>query len=145
MPVFIWTQSDFIIYTVGLSSLYLGYGGLMMSLLQVPLRTKGFYGWLLRPLSYIGQHSYPIYVFHDMIKEQIANRNLLHSASGMVLYFVSTVAFGILFSKVIEVPVLHLRDRIFPPEVVAEVPAGIPRSESAAGTRVVASRVDRTT
>ena len=145
MPVFIWAQDDFIIYTLGLSSLYLGYGGLMISLLQVPLATKGLYCWLLRPMSYIGQHSYPIYVFHDMIKEQIANRNLLHSASGRVLYFACAVAFGILFSKVIEFPVLHLRDRIFPPVVAPRVPAGIPRSEPAAATRLVASRVDQAT
>jgi peptidoglycan/LPS O-acetylase OafA/YrhL len=132
IPVFIWRQDNFIIYTVGLSSLYLGYGGLMMTLLQVPLTTKGSHGWLLRLISYIGQHSYPIYVFHLMIMEQISNRNLLHGARGMVLYFACTVAFGIVFSKVIEFPVLHVRDRIFPPEVVAEVPAGVHRSESAA-------------
>ena len=139
MPAFIWIYTNFIIYTVGLSSLYLGYGGLIISLLQVPLTTKSFYGGLLRPMSYIGQHSYPIYVFHDMIKEQISNRNLLHSGIGIVLYFACTVAFGIVFSKVIEFPVLHLRDRMFPPEVVAEVPAGVARPEPAADTRLVAS------
>src|SRR5262249_36094627 len=40
---------EFIGFTVGFSSLYLGYGGLMVSLLQVPLRSKGSLGWLLRP------------------------------------------------------------------------------------------------
>jgi peptidoglycan/LPS O-acetylase OafA/YrhL len=138
IPAFI-GESNFIRYTVGLSLLYLGYGCLMIGLLQVPLTTKGSPGWLLRPISYIGQHSYPIYVFHVAIMEQISKRNLLHGAGGMILYFACTVAFGILFSKVIEFPVLHLRDRIFPPEVVAEVPAGVPRSESAANTRLVAS------
>jgi len=144
MPAFI-SKPDFIVYTVQLSSLYLGYGGLMISLLQVPMTTKGSYGWLLRPMSYIGQHSYPIYVFHLMIMGQLSKHNLLHGARGMALYFACTVGFGILFSKVIEFPVLHLRDRIFPPEVVAEIPVGVPRSESAADQRLVASRVDHAT
>jgi peptidoglycan/LPS O-acetylase OafA/YrhL len=145
MPVFIWTQSDFVIYTVGLSFLYLGYGGLMISLLQAPLTTKGSPAWLLRPISYIGQHSYPIYVFHEMIMEQLSAHNLLHGFTGLLFYFASTIAFGIVFSRVIEFPVLHLRDRIFPPVVAPRVPAGIPRSEPAAATRLVASRVDQAT
>ena len=82
-------------------------------------------------MSYIGQHSYPIYVFHIMILEKLWVRKILHGASGLVFYFVCTVAFGILFSKVIEFPVLHLRDRIFPPEVVAEIPAGVRSSHCA--------------
>ena len=53
---------------------------------------------------------------------------MLHGVHGLALYFACSVAFGILFSKVIEIPVLHLRDRIFPPEVVTEIPAGVPRS-----------------
>jgi peptidoglycan/LPS O-acetylase OafA/YrhL len=138
MPAFV-SKSNFIVYTVQPSSLYLGYGGLMLSLLQVPLATKGAYGWLLWPMSYIGQHSYPIYVFHIMIMEQLSAHKLLNGAAGLVIYFASTVAFGILFSKVIEFPVLRLRDRIFPPVAVVEIPAGVPRSESAADTRLVAS------
>jgi hypothetical protein len=47
-----------------------------------------------------------------------------------------------LFSKVIEFPILHLRDRIFPPEVVADVPVVVLQSESAT---LVSSRVDQTT
>ena len=107
----------------------------MISLLQVPLTTKGSYGWLLWPISYIGQHSYPIYVFHLLILERLSEHNLLNGSTGLVFYFASTIAFGIVFSKIIEFPVLHLRDRIFPPEVVAEVvPTCIAQSEYAADT-----------
>jgi len=111
VPAFV-SKPNFIVYTVQLSLLYLGYGGLMISLLQVPLTTKSSYGWLLQPMSYIGQHSYLIYVFHLAIMQQLSKYRLLHGFRGLALYFVCTIAFGISFSKVIEFPVLHLRDRI---------------------------------
>jgi len=144
MSAFI-SKSNFIVYTVQPSVLYLAYGGLMISLLQVPLTTKSSYGWLLQPMSYIGQHSYPIYVFHLAIMVQLSKYNLLRGFRGITLYFVCTIVFGILFSKVIEFPVLHLRDRIFPPVAVAEIPTGVPRSESAEDKRLVVSQVDQET
>jgi peptidoglycan/LPS O-acetylase OafA/YrhL len=113
LPAIILESSSFIVYTVGLSSLYLGYGCLMIALLKVPLTTAGFSGWLLRPLSYIGKHSYPIYLFHILILEQLRKHDLLRTW----VYFVSSIAVGILLSKLIEFPVLHLRDRLFPAEV----------------------------
>jgi len=109
------------------------------------LTTKSSYGWLLRPISYIGQHSYPIYVFHLAIIQQLWKYKLLHGFRGIALYFVCTIAFGILFSKVIEFPVLHLRDRIFPPVAVAEIPMGVPLSESAVDKRLIDSGVDQAT
>ncbi len=119
LPAIILEQSNFIIYTMGLSSLYLGYGCLMIALLQVPLTTGGFSRWLLRPLSYIGQHSYPIYLFHILIMEQLWKHNLLQTRVGLVVYFITSITVGILLSKLIEFPVLRLRDRIFPAEVSA--------------------------
>jgi peptidoglycan/LPS O-acetylase OafA/YrhL len=119
LPAIILGQSSFIIYTLGLSSLYLGYGGLMIALLQVPLTTRDGSGWLLKPLSYIGQHSYPIYLFHILIMEQLLKYDLLRTGLGLVVYFVITITVGILLSKLIEFPVLHLRDRIFPADVLA--------------------------
>jgi peptidoglycan/LPS O-acetylase OafA/YrhL len=101
----------------------------MVGLLQVPLTTESFPGLLLRPLSYIGQHSYPIYVFHIMILLKLLQYNVLHGRFGITIYFVTTVVVGILFSRLIEFPVLHLRDRLFPPEVVPRIPIGAPQSD----------------
>ena len=101
----------------------------MVALLQVPLTTGGFSGWLLRPLSYIGKHSYPIYLFHILVLEQLRKHHLLRTW----LYFVSSIAVGILLSKLIEFPVLHLRDRIFPAEVSAQaLSASVPQKVAAA-------------
>ena len=133
LPAFCFDQSNIITYTVGLSSLYLGYGCLMIALLQIPLSTQGAFGWILWPLFYIGQHSYPIYVFHILVMLVLLNIQLLHGWLGVVLYFVSTIAVGIIISKLIEFPVLHVRDRIFPRSVQDPVPAPLRPSETSIG------------
>ncbi|HEY1337854.1 MAG TPA: hypothetical protein VGF59_10115, partial [Bryobacteraceae bacterium] len=120
LPAFVLDQDRFFTYTVGLTCLYLGYGGLMVFLLQIPLTTEGFWGRVLIPFSYIGQHSYPIYLFHLMVLQQLLERGLLEGTRGLVLYFMSSIAVGIVFSKIIEFPILKLRDRIFPLEVAPQ-------------------------
>ena len=129
MPAFILDQANIITYTIGLTSFYLGYGGFMIALLQIPLTMKGVSGWLLKGLSYIGKHSYPIYLFHILIMSQLQKRQLLNGWLGLALYFFSSIAFGILISKLIEFPVLHLRDRIFPREVAE--PTAVAHSQAA--------------
>jgi peptidoglycan/LPS O-acetylase OafA/YrhL len=119
-PAFIWDQSEFFTYTAGLTFFYVGYGALMLWLREVPLTTCGFSGCLLRPVSYIGQHSYPIYLFHVAIVQLLLKSDIQHTVFGLVLYFVSSIAVGIFFSKLIEFPVLRLRDRWFPPQAPAQ-------------------------
>jgi len=116
-PALILEQSNMITHTIGLTFFYLGYGGFMIALLHISLTMKGIAGWLMQGLSYIGKHSYPIYLFHLLVISQLQKYRLLRGLLGMSLYFVGSIAFGILISKLIEFPVLRLRDRIFPREV----------------------------
>jgi len=121
LPAVFLPPSNFFLYTFGFTGLYLGYGGLMIALLQLTMPTKGFGGWMIRSFAYIGQHSYPIYVFHLFILESLMRTSLLKGPGALPVYFFCTVTAGILFSKLIEFPVLHFRDRIFPPETSAQV------------------------
>jgi len=113
-PAFFLPLENFSIYTIGLSLLYLGYGCLILAMLQMPLHAEGFAGRLLWPFSYIGQHSYSIYLFHISIMEFLMQYGLLGDRRGIFLYFASTILGGILLSKFIEFPVLHLRRPNFP-------------------------------
>ena len=132
LPAVLLPPSNLFLYTFGFTGLYLGYGGLMIALLQLTMPAKGFGGWMIRSLAYIGQHSYPIYVFHLFILESLMRTSLLKGPGALPVYFFCTATAGILFSKLIEFPVLRLRDRIFPPEtsaqVIAEGSLGAPES-----------------
>jgi len=119
---FVWEQSDFFMYTAGLTILYLGYGGLLIGLLEIPETKESPFGWLLKACSYVGQHSYSIYLFHIPVMAQLRRAGLLHGWPGMAVYFVSSLVIGILLSKLIEFPVLNLRDRFFPRQAGAGLP-----------------------
>ena len=84
---------------------------------------RGQHAWenhpLIRTLAYGGQYSYSIYLWHMPVV--VWSQELL-SAAGWTLgfwtrggiYVASRLALGIVFAKLIEMPVLALRDRIFP-------------------------------
>ena len=117
--------SNFFTFTFLLSLNYLGYGLLLIASLelQIPLRNRYILTAVLWPFIYIGRHSYPIYVFHILVASCLQKFGLLQGWSGLLLYFTSTFSIGIVISKLIEFPVLRVRDRIFPPRVQDPVPA----------------------
>lgn len=109
-------EGNFVVNTVGLTTNYLGFGGLVILAVVAaehpsPTRTRA-----LRPLSAIGFYSYSIYLWHMPVN--ILTNGLLPPLVGrpasIAAYFVGTVAFGWLTAKLIEMPFLRLRDRLLP-------------------------------
>jgi len=110
--------------TLGLTLLYFGFGIVLM----ICLNTHGVLpAWLAVPVSalgaalaFIGVYSYSIYLWHEEI---IAGTPVLlwqffHLKMGplteFVVCFSGSIVFGTLMSRLIEYPVLRLRDRMFP-------------------------------
>ena len=67
----------------------------------------------------VGMYSYSIYLWHVMVSQHIQGAvRLVWSEAGETAVFWSYVlvslGVGIALSKMIEFPVLHLRDRLFP-------------------------------
>lgn len=110
--------------TLGLTLLYFGFGIVLM----ICLNTYGVLpAWLAVPVSaigaafaFIGVYSYSIYLWHEEI---IAGTPVLlwqffHLKMGQLTEFVvcfsGSIVFGTLMSRLIEYPVLRLRDRVFP-------------------------------
>ena len=68
----------------------------------------------------MGVYSYSIYLWHGGVGAWGPGlvRKMLHIPMGeylrFTIYFFGSLAFGILMSRLIEYPVLRLRDRIFP-------------------------------
>ena len=110
-------------YTIGFSLLYIGFGiVLLLALYPEKARHRG------RPLTVpsftlaaivaeLGTYSYTVYLWHvpmAMVFAAIAghfpalNPFLLHA-----LYFGTSIAIGVLAAKLIERPILRMRDRIF--------------------------------
>lgn len=92
----------------GPTLLYIGYSCIFLSVVERPASN----GPLARAMSYIGKHSYSIYLWHGvtwplLFKGRFDFRFLL---MGLAV----SIPSGILLSKAIEIPALALRDRIFP-------------------------------
>jgi peptidoglycan/LPS O-acetylase OafA/YrhL len=96
-----------LMHTVGFTVLYLGFGALLLVTLdRVPgaRATK-----LLKPVAEIGLNSYSIYLWHMPIALMLA-----HTRALFVPYIAASIVLGILSARLIEVPALRLRDRLFP-------------------------------
>jgi len=101
-------------HTWGFTVLYLGFGFLVAKAVAFdgprPMR------WARSLLARIGIYSYSIYLWHMFFVWRVLPH--FHIASPMVLYWstvVGAILFGIVAAKIIEMPALGLRDRMFPP------------------------------
>lgn len=110
--------------TFGYSFIYLAFAGVLLLSLYV----RGiFSGRLARAMefagtvaAYVGMYSYSIYLWHEPVAAWLPGffRRTLGYPTGaygrFAVYFAGSVALGIIMSKLIEYPLLRLRDRIFP-------------------------------
>jgi peptidoglycan/LPS O-acetylase OafA/YrhL len=110
--------------TAGLTLLYLGFGCVLMLCLHVQdVLPKG----LAKPFrqigtgcAYIGVYSYSIYLWHIAFLGWGPGfvRHVFHTqlnpVAGFAFYLVVSIAVGVLMSKLIEYPILRMRDRILP-------------------------------
>lgn len=116
-PAFLFPlERTYLIYTLGLTGLYLGSGLVVLVLVFRGLPNLR----PLRALAFVGGYSYSIYLWHFMVRflSEETLRVLLHRSAGSPLtvltYFVGTFVVGIAMAKLIEFPVLRWRDRLFP-------------------------------
>lgn len=128
------------VWTIGFTMLYVGYGCILVACLYSP--PGDAFGNLLasRPaalLAWIGVFSYSIYLWqfdlaHDPITwyllPHLSRTHLtLYFATATLVYMTIAVLAGVLMSRLVEFPVLQLRDRLFPARADA-VP--VPRADA---------------
>jgi peptidoglycan/LPS O-acetylase OafA/YrhL len=104
------------VFVLGLTTNYIAAGLLLIGFLKIDFEK----GSILRMLSYIGTYSYSIYLWHLPVQEWLAiplNYNLGFNSWFFYagFYLIGSILFGILLSKIIEYPILRLRDKYFPP------------------------------
>src|SRR5262249_31467789 len=105
LPVYLSGWSVFTL-TVGLTSLFIGFGCILIWAMNSPILKRR----PLSPFSYIGRHSYSIYLWHAVVAGVLAPQATI---GALTLYLSTSLLLGIGLSKVIEMPALRVRDRIF--------------------------------
>ena len=135
---FPFSQPNYMFSTIGFTFIYLGFGGvLLLSLYVHGVLPRGI-AWVAEQIgsafAFAGVYSYSIYLWHGPAGAWFPGlmRRVVHFPTSKFgnfsAYFIASFVIGITMSRLIEYPILHLRDRLFPqPQVVAvspEVPEG---------------------
>jgi peptidoglycan/LPS O-acetylase OafA/YrhL len=121
-------------HTWGFTVIYLGAGFLVAKAVahEGPHPIRVISGLL----ASIGFYSYSIYLWHVFFFQVLEHFHIKSPIANYWCFIIGSILFGIAASKVIEIPVLHIRDRMFPslskpPALTA--PAETPAPTVAAG------------
>jgi peptidoglycan/LPS O-acetylase OafA/YrhL len=135
---------DWLIRTLGTTPLYVGFGCILMFALSCKDPARGMADKVTAALATVGRHSYSIYLWHMTVRHALWHEEwrLGEDAAGfaviMPLYIVGSIALGMGMSRLVEMPVLAVRDRWFPSQ------SGTPAHEVDGDVQVV-SIAPRTT
>ncbi len=112
VPGFVFKAGSFFMNTWGLSSVNLGFGIFTLLSVNTAIFTKKWNRIPTAIVTFIGIHSYSIYLWHmnaNEISEVIFGT---HKWLVSISFFIFSIFLGAFFSIVIEKPFLRLRDRI---------------------------------
>ena len=138
-PCIIVPNSLPIMYTLGFSLVYLGFGGLLLLALFGPdgrlIQSDKPAGLVERGMAKMGVFSYSIYLWHVPMAMMFAGAHdwlESHHASPepysfFAAYLVASVLFGVATAKLVEFPVLRLRDRYIPRHRSGDLSLEVPR------------------
>jgi peptidoglycan/LPS O-acetylase OafA/YrhL len=125
LPVFLTDLDEsWYVQTYGLSVNYLAFGGLVAIAASAPAAARP--GWLLTRVAPLGAYSYSAYLWHMFAKRALSlvrRRGVINwpYPVELALFALLTFAIGVLMAKLVEFPILRIRDRYWPS---AKVPAG---------------------
>ena len=92
---------------------YLGFGLILFQAARLPY-PQGAGRWWVAPFDYLGKHSYSIYLWHLPVMQWLVTPWVPRGPLNLLCFVVASFVIGVLFSEALEMPVLHLRNRLFP-------------------------------
>jgi len=117
LPAFLFQLNTPFIYIFGPTLFYLGGGAFVI----FAVSSKQLHNRIGRGLAFLGANSYSIYLWHLFVCQwvmlviiQKVTANSWNWWVYALIYVVGSCAFGILMNRLVETPVLLLRDKIFP-------------------------------
>lgn len=125
-------DGSLMIHTIEPTLFSMAYACLLLALLYVPLEIGNwaalFRAWPMRAIIFVGAYSYTIYLWHITPARLWVAQNLLVSFTDTqrwilltLLHLGISIFLGWLASRLIEMPLLHVRDRLFPAKARALV------------------------
>lgn len=117
-------QTGRFMLTIGFTLLYLGFGIILM----LALHQKGLLSGVTAratekvgsAFAFVGMYSYSIYIWHVLISAwlpgfiRVVSGYRIDLRGNDLFYYAASLAIGIVMSRLVEYPILHIRDRIFP-------------------------------
>jgi len=111
--------------TFGFTCVYLGFGGILLLSIYLQGILRGKIARFVRAIgaaaASVGMYSYSIYLWHGPTAAWLPGvvRRVLHVSAfsaneRFAVYAIGSLVIGITMSKIIEYPILRLRDKLFP-------------------------------
>ncbi len=115
-PGFLLTQETPWMYTYGFTVLYLGFGAILIGTLSAPMELMPrVLQVFVRPFAFIGGFSYSIYLWHIPWLILLGAAGVLRIPYlGVAVFILGSIAVGIMTSRLVEIPMIRVRDRLFP-------------------------------
>jgi peptidoglycan/LPS O-acetylase OafA/YrhL len=126
-----------VMQSAGLALAALGFGGILIVSAVAPERPWRAVGRLLPAIAWLGTYSYSVYLWHFPVRAWAmpaitALTGWVPSPwADLVVYLALCVAVGVVMARLVEMPVLALRDRWLPSRGAAgpKLPSAIPEME----------------
>lgn len=110
IPAFVFPLGSPVVETIGFTLLYTGFGSLLVWSVDRRSSRNG----VARALAWTGRYSYSIYLWHLPLRVTVFSGP--PTLVSFFLFLAASIAFGAAMSRLIEIPFLQLRDRLFPPK-----------------------------
>lgn len=108
VPPFVLFRGTMFMLTIGFTFLYLGFACVLACSVDLPSSKNP----VPRSIAWIGKYSYSIYLW------QLPLRAILPKSDSSLTYFLFDatfcIFFGVIMAKLVEMPSLEIRDRLFP-------------------------------